>query len=90
MKQTQVLKTFLKSWRTRLASAQAEVSSSGSAESRARVEVLQDVVEGLDTFFADFQVVKRPPRKGRKASKVTVSEDETSVSPATGTSATVR
>lgn len=80
MKQTQVLKTFLKSWETRLSKAQEELSSSGSVESRVKVEVLQAVVRENEDFFQDFQVVKRPARKGRKPSKVDVAEDRSKVS----------
>lgn len=90
MKQTQVLKTFLKGWSARLEAAQTEASSTGSIESRARVEVLQEVVNSLNSFFSDFQVVKRPPKKGRTASKVVVSEDDTTVTSTSRSATTAR
>jgi len=87
MKQTQVLKAFIKSWKGKLSAAQVELSSTGSAESRVKVEVLQSVVNENDKFFENFQVVKRPPRKGRKSSKVLVDEDETTVTVSNGVNA---
>lgn len=87
MKQTQVLKNFLKSWESRLLEAQEEWSKTGSKETRAKVEVLQAVVNENEKFFETFQVVKRPPKKGRK---VLVSEDDTKVSNSSITTGNLR
>jgi len=60
MKQSQVLKKFLNTWKERKTTA--ELAASPDAK------VLREVVEALDEFFADFQVVKRPPKKGSRKS----------------------
>lgn len=75
----QVLKSFLRHWKAQATEASHKleesmsdrsVSSESVAELRGKAEALNMVVSALETFFTDYQVVKRPVSKSRHVRKL--------------------